>query len=80
MSIDINRKEIVRNLLKPHRLVFVGVSESKNISYRYVHDLYFQLSKHELYKIPASIKPKSLYVITIFKIRTDRHHEKKKYR
>ena len=76
---SIDRKEVVKNLLKPDKLVLVGVSKSKNPNYDYVHDLYFQLSKRRLFKIPLSIKPKSLYLITIFKIRRRIQDEALKY-
>lgn len=75
----IDRKEVIRNILKPDKLVFVGVSESKNPNYDYVYDLYFKLSKNRIFKIPTSIKPKSLYLITVFKIRRKIQDEAIKY-
>ncbi len=75
----IDRKEVIRNILKPEKLAFVGVSESKNPAYDYVYDLYFRLSKNRIFKIPASLKPKSLYLITIFKIRRKIQDEAIKY-
>jgi len=75
----IDRKEVIKNILKPDKLSFVGVSKSKNPNYKYVHDLYFKLSKNRIFKIPVSIKPKSLYVITIFKIRRKIQDEAIKY-
>ena len=77
--LKIDRKEVVKNMLKPDNLIFVGVSESKNPAYDYVYDLYFRLSRHRIFKIPTSIKPKSLYLITIFKIRTRIQYEAIKY-
>lgn len=77
--LKIDKKEVVKNLLNPERLVLVGVSESKNVNYEHVHDLYFKLSKNRMFKIPASIKPKSLYLITIFKIRRRIQDEASKY-
>jgi hypothetical protein len=76
---QINKEEVIKNILKPDSLVFVGVSESKNPNYDYVYDLYFKLSKHRVFKIPTSIKPKSLYLITIFKIRSKIQNEAIKY-
>ncbi|MBD3313099.1 hypothetical protein GF345_01520 [Candidatus Woesearchaeota archaeon] len=75
----IDRKEVVKNILNPDKLVLVGVSESKNPGYRDVHDLYFKLSRNRIFKIPVSIKPKSLYLITIFKIRKRIQDEAAKY-
>ncbi|MAG20359.1 hypothetical protein CL618_02915 [archaeon] len=75
----IDKKEVIRNILKPNKLVLVGVSESKNPSYKYVHDLYFKLGKKRIFKIPVSIKPKSLYLITIFKIKSKIQNEAIKY-
>jgi hypothetical protein len=75
----IDRNEVVRNILKPDKLAFVGISESKNPDYKYVYDLYFKLSKNRIFKVPASIKPKSLYLITIFKIRRKIQDEAIKY-
>ncbi len=75
----IDRKEVVKNILKPEKLVFVGVSASKNPNYDFVYDLHFKLSKNRTFKIPASIKPKSLYLITIFKIRRKVQNEAAKY-
>lgn len=79
MREHIDRREVVKHILNPHALVLVGVSRSKNPNYHFVYDLYFQLSKHRVFKIPASLKPKSLYLITIFKIRTRIQHEAFKY-
>jgi hypothetical protein len=76
---QISKEEVIKNLLKPDNLVFVGVSESKNLNYRYVYDLYFKLGKRRIFKIPVSIKPKSLYLITIFKIRSRIQNEAIKY-
>ena len=42
----IDKKEVVKNILKPDKLAFVGTSESKNPNYDYVYDLYFKLSKN----------------------------------
>lgn len=75
----IDRNEVIRNLLKPDKLAFVGVSESKNPNYDYVYDLYFKLSKNRIFKLPVSLKPKSLYLITIFKIRRKIQDEAIKY-
>jgi hypothetical protein len=75
----IDRKEVIKNLLNPEKLAFVGVSESKNPNYEYVYDLYFKLSKNRIFKIPASIKPKSLYLITVIKIRRKIQDEAIKY-
>ncbi|MBN1156266.1 hypothetical protein JXA85_01495 [Candidatus Woesearchaeota archaeon] len=75
----IDRREVIKNILKPDNLVFVGVSKAKNPSYDFVYDLYFKLSKNRIFKIPVSIKPKSIYVITIFKIRRRIQNEAIKY-
>ncbi len=75
----IDRKEVIKNVLKPEKLVFVGVSASKNPNYDFVYDLYFKLSKNRIFKIPVSIKSKSLYLITIFKIRRKIQNEAAKY-
>ncbi len=75
----IDRREVIKNVLKPDKLVLVGVSESKNPNYLFVYDLYFKLSRHRVFKIPVSMKPKSLYLITVFKIRTGIQHEAIKY-
>lgn len=75
----IDRKEIVRNVLTPDKLVFVGVAKSKNNNYKHVYDLYLELSRNRLFKIPASIKPESLYLITIYKIRRKLQNEALKY-
>jgi len=75
----IDKKEVIKNILNPKNLVFVGVSESKNPNYKYVHDLYFKLSKDRIFKVPVSIKSKSLYLITIFKIRNKIQNEAAKY-
>ncbi|MBU1603927.1 MAG: hypothetical protein KJ583_01295 [Nanoarchaeota archaeon] len=64
----IDLKEVIKNVLKPDKLVFAGISKSKNPNYKYVFDLYFKLSKNRIFKIPVSMKSKSLYLITIFKI------------
>lgn len=76
---QIDRKEVVKNLLKPDRLVFVGVSASKNPNYLYVYDLYFQLKSY-LIKIPTSMRPKCLYLITLFKIQGRINHEANPYK
>lgn len=76
---QIDRKEVIKNILKPDKLSFVGVSESKNPNYNCVYDLYFKLSNNRIFKIPASLKPKSLYLITIFKIRRRIQDEAIKY-
>ncbi len=76
---QINKEEVIKNILKPDKLVFVGVSESKNPNYDYVYDLYFKLSKNRIFKIPTSIKPKALYLITIIKIRKKIQDEAIKY-
>ena len=76
---QIDRKEIVKNLLKPDKLVLVGVSSSKHPSYLYVYDLYFKLNSYVL-KLPTSIGPKRLYLITLFKIHIRKiDHEAHKY-
>lgn len=75
----IDKEEVIRNLLKPDKLAFVGVSESKNPNYEYVHDLYFKLSKNRVFKVVASIKSESLYLITVFKIRRNIQNEALKY-
>jgi hypothetical protein len=75
----IDRNEVIKNILKPDNLIFVGVSESKNPEYDCVYDLYFRLSKNRIFKIPASLKPKYLYLITIIKIRTRIQDEALKY-
>jgi hypothetical protein len=75
----IDRNEVIKNVLKPDNLVFVGVSESKNPEYDYVYDLYFRLGKNRIFKIPASLKPQSLYLITVIKIRTRIQDEALKY-
>jgi len=75
----IDRKEVIKNILKPDKLILVGISESKNPNYDYVYDLHFRLSKSRIFKIPISIKPKSLYLITIFKVRTRLQNEAIKY-
>ena len=75
----IDKNEVFKNILKPDKLAFVGISESKNPNYSYVYDLYFKLSKKRIFKIPISIKPKSLYLITIFKIRRKIQDEAIKY-
>ncbi len=77
--LKIDRKEVIKNMLNPEKLVFAGISESKNKNYRFVYDLYFKLSKNRIFKIPISIKPKSLYLITIFKIRRKIQNEAVKY-
>lgn len=77
--LKIDRNEVIKNILKPDKLVLVGVSKSKNPNYKYVYDLYFKLSKNRVFKIPISIKPKSLYLVTIFKIRRKIQHEAFKY-
>lgn len=77
--LKIDRKEVIKNLLKPDNLIFVGVSKSKNPNYKYVYDLYFRLSKNRIFKIPTSFKAKSLYLITIFKIRRKIQDEAIKY-
>jgi hypothetical protein len=76
---QINKEEVIKNILKPDNLVFVGVSESKNPNYKYVYDLYFKLGRRRIFKIPVSMKPKSLYLITIFKIRSRMQNEAIKY-
>ncbi len=40
---------------------------------------YFRLSKNRIFKIPVCLKHKSLYLITIFKIRRKVQHEALKY-
>ncbi len=75
----IDRKEVIKNLLKPDKLTFVGISKAKNRKYKYVYDLFFELGKRRIFKIPVSIKPKSLYVITIYKIRGNIQNEAIKY-
>lgn len=76
---NIDRKEVIMNLLKPENLVFVGVSKSKNPQTKFVYDLYFKLSKRRIFKISISIRPKYLYLITIFKIRRSVQDEIFKY-
>jgi hypothetical protein len=75
----IDKDEVIRNLLKPSKLAFVGLSESKNQNYEYVYDLYFKLSKNRIFKVVASLKPEGLYVITVFKIRRNIQNEALKY-
>lgn len=75
----IDRNEIIRKVLSPEKLSLVGISESKNTEYKIIHDLYFKLSKNRIIKIPVSIKPKSLYLITVFKIRRKIQNEAFKY-
>jgi len=77
--LKIDRKEVIKNILKPDKLILVGTSKSKNPNYEYVYDLYFQLSKNRIFKIPISVKPKSLYLVTIFKIRRKIQDEAFKY-
>lgn len=77
--LKIDRKEVAKNILKPDKLVFAGKSKSKNPNYKYIYDLYFKLSKNRMFKIPTSIKPKALYLITIFKIRKKIQDEAIKY-
>ena len=77
--LKIDRKGVVKNILKPDNLAFVGVSESKNKNYNHIHDLYFKLSKNRIFKIPSSIKAKTLYLVTIFKIRKKVQDEAVKY-
>jgi len=77
--LKIDRKEVVKNILNPENLVLVGISESKNVQYDHIHDLYFKLSKNRMFKIPTSIKSKSLYLITIFKVRRRIQDEASKY-
>ena len=77
--LKIDRKEVVKNILKPDKLVLAGKSKSKNPNYEYIYDLYFKLSKNRMFKIPISIKPKALYLITIFKIRRRIQDEAIKY-
>jgi len=75
-------KTIVYGLIVVFVLVvtlFAYNSASKNPNYDFVYDLYFRLSKNRIFKIPVSIKPKSLYVITIFKIRRKIQDEAIKY-
>lgn len=78
--LKIDRKEVVKNVLKPDKLAFVGLCKSKNPNYKVVYNLYFKLSKNRVFKIPASMKWKSLYLITIFKIRRRLQDEASKYR
>jgi len=75
----IDRKEIIKNILKPDKLMFVGVSKSKNPNYYYVYDFYFKTSKNRILKIPMSIKPKCLYLITVIKIRRRIQNEAVRY-
>lgn len=75
----IDRKEVIKNILKPDKLAFVGVSEAKNPDYDYVYDLYFKLSNSRIFKIPVSIKTKSLYLISVIKIRRKIQNEASKY-
>ena len=75
----IDRKEVIKNILKPNSLVFVGVSKSKNPNYDFIYDLYFKTSRNRILKIPVSFKPKTLYLITIFKIRRKIQDEAIKY-
>lgn len=77
--LKIDRKEVIKNILNPDKLVLVGISESKNPNYEHIYDLYFRLSKNRMFKIPVSIKPKSLYLVTIFKIRRKIQDEAIKY-
>jgi hypothetical protein len=75
----IDKKEVVKNILKPDNLILVGITKSKNPNYDYVYDLFFKLGKRRIFKIPISIKPKSLYLITIYKIRGKLTNEANKY-
>jgi len=77
---QIDRQEVIRNLLRPKNLVFVGVSESKNPRFEQVYDLYFRLGRSRILKVPVSTSPKRLYVITVFKIRSKIQHEAAKYK
>jgi len=77
--LKIDRKEVIKNILNPEKLVFVGISESKNPNFDFVHDLYFRLGKNRTFKIPISIKTTSLYLITIFKIKNKIQNEATKY-
>ena len=65
----VNKQDVIRNLLNPENLIFVGVSKSKNPRFEYVHDLYFKIGKNRIIKIPTSMKAKSLYLITIIGMR-----------
>ncbi len=76
-KLGINKKALIRTILKADSLVFVGISKSKNIRFNYIYDLFFEFNNIIL-KIPTSIKPKSLYLITIFKIER-MEDEAKKY-
>ncbi|HLD15293.1 MAG TPA: hypothetical protein VJB94_01810 [Candidatus Nanoarchaeia archaeon] len=75
----IDKREVIKNILKPDNLAFVGISESKNPNYNYIYDLYFKLGNNRVFKIPISIKPKSLYLVTIYKIRRKLQNEANKY-
>lgn len=75
----IDKREVIKNILKPDNLAFVGVSKSKNPNYDYIYDLYFKLGNNRVFKIPISIKPKSLYLVTIYKIRRKLQNEANKY-
>ena len=77
--LKIDRKEVVKEILKPTKLVLVGVSESKNKNYDYIYDLYFKMGKSRIFKIPVSFRTQSLYLITIFKIRRKIQNEATRY-
>ncbi len=64
---DITKEEVIQNLLKSDKLVYVGEQESKYPNER-KYDLYFVLSNTKAYRLPVVLKEKSLYVITVIKI------------
>ena len=64
---DITKEEVLQNLLKPDKLVYVGEQES-NYPNEKKYDLYFVFSNTRAYRFPVVLKEKSLYVITVIKI------------
>jgi len=64
---DITKEEVIQNLLKPDKLVYVGEQESKFPDEK-KYDIYFVLSNTRAYRFPIVLKEKSLYVITVIKI------------
>ena len=64
---DITKEEVIQNLLKPDKLVYVGEQESKYLTEN-KYDLYFVFSNTRAYRFPVVLKEKSLYVITVIKI------------
>ena len=64
---NITKEEVLQNLLKPNKLVYVGEQES-NYPNEKKYDLYFVFSNTRAYRFPVVLKEKSLYVITVIKI------------